>query len=382
MSNFDEYPFSVNFPRKPNSKMRIIFHVDFDYFFAQCEEVRNSKIKNSPVVVCVYSGREPDSGVVSTSNYLARKYGVKSGLPIRFAKNKLRSIESFFLPLDLEYYKDISNKIMSIINSFSHQLEIRGIDECYVDITELAGNKFENSIKLAENLKKEIKDQTKISSSVGISFNKILAKMASDHRKPDGIFLIDFENHKEIVYPFSIDKVPGIGPKTKIRLNETKIATVGQLVETDLDVLNRLFGKKIGYKLHNVCSPDVSELKNCINNQKQLMKIMTLKKEHLDYSNLKNTIEKISNAINSNVIKMGYVYKNISLILILEDLFNVTKSKNMKVYSSDKDQLILHSTDLLNEILKSVNIKDIRRIGIKVSDLKLTTGQNSLNQYF
>lgn len=382
MSNFDEYLFSVNDHRKSNSKMRIIFHVDFDYFFAQCEEIRNSNIKNSPVVVCVYSGREPDSGVVSTSNYLARKYGVKSGLPIKFAKNKLRSIGSFFLPLDLEYYKDISNKIMNIIDSFSHQLEIHGLDECCVDITELAGNKFENSIKLAENIKKEIKDQTKISSSVGISFNKILAKMASDHRKPDGIFLIDFENHKEIVYPFSIDKVPGIGPKTRIKLNEMKIATIGQLVETDIDVLNRLFGKKIGYKLHSICYPDFYELKNCNKKQKQLMKIITLKKEQLDYSNLKSTIEKISILINSNVIKMGYVYKNISLILILENLFNVTKSKNMKVYSSDRDQLILQSIDLLNEILKSVNIKDIRRIGIKVSDLKLITGQNSLNQYF
>ena len=83
---------------------RIIFHVDFDYFFAQCEEIRNPSIKDMPVVVCVFSGRTKDSGVVSTANYVARKYGVKSGIPIKFAKSKIKNFDNinrFFLPLDI-----------------------------------------------------------------------------------------------------------------------------------------------------------------------------------------------------------------------------------------------------------------------------------------
>lgn len=157
MSDFDDNPFSFNYSGTDISKkIKIIFHIDFDYFFAQCEEIREQSIKNSPVVVCVYSGCHQDSGVVSTSNYHARKYGVKSSMPIKFAKNKLGLVKSFFFPLDIAYYKSISWKIMSIISSFSDIIEIRGLDECYLDVTSLLYN-FDKSLVLAEKIKKPLR---------------------------------------------------------------------------------------------------------------------------------------------------------------------------------------------------------------------------------
>src|SRR5919198_997858 len=98
--------------------VRRIMHVDFDYFFAQCEEIRQPEPHSKPVVVCVFSGRTKDSGVVSTANYVARKYGVKSGIPIRVAKSKLADVpEAVFLPLDSAYYSQVSESAMSIIGS-------------------------------------------------------------------------------------------------------------------------------------------------------------------------------------------------------------------------------------------------------------------------
>lgn len=383
MSDFDDNPFSFNYSGTDISKkIKIIFHIDFDYFFAQCEEIREPSIKNSPVVVCVYSGRHQDSGVVSASNYHARKYDVKSSMPIKFAKNKLELVKSYFFPLDIAYYKSISEKIMNIISSFSDIIEIRGLDECYLDVTSLLENNFDKSLVLAEKIKKTVNDQTGISCSIGISFNKILAKIASDYNKPNGFFLIDYKNYKKLAYPFTIDKVPGIGPKTKDKLNEMKITNIEQLVNTDLDSLIKICGKKIAYKLHNLCNPDFCESVDTKYTQKQIMKIITIKKDKVNNIDLINIIKKISLIVNSIALEKNLIYRNISVIMILENLFNITKSKNMKVYSNDQDQLILQSTHLLKEVLKNTKIENIRRIGIRISNLKQNTEQSAINQYF
>ena len=95
---------------------RVVFHIDFDYFYAQCEELRNPELKTKPVSVCVFSDRGGDSGAIATANYLARNYGIKSGMPIKFAKKKVENLpEAVFLPTDFEYYSEISEKVMNII---------------------------------------------------------------------------------------------------------------------------------------------------------------------------------------------------------------------------------------------------------------------------
>ena len=95
-------------PTDNNIVSRLIFHLDLDYFYAQCEEIRSPELRNHPLVVCVYSGRNPDSGVVSTSNYKAREFGVKSGMPIKIAKSKLANEDAEFLPIDMSYYNHLS----------------------------------------------------------------------------------------------------------------------------------------------------------------------------------------------------------------------------------------------------------------------------------
>lgn len=185
-----------------------------------------------------------------------------------------------------------------------------------------------------------------------------------------------------MAYPFTIDKVPGIGPKTKDKLNEMKITNIEQLVNTDLDSLIKICGEKIAYKLHNLCNPDFCESVDTKYTQKQIMKIITLKKDQVNNIDLINIIKKISLIVNSIALERNLIYRNISIIMILENLFNITKSRNMKVYSNDQDQLILQSTHLLKEILKNTKIENIRRIGIRISDLKQNTGQSAINQYF
>ena len=116
---------------------RIVFHIDFDYFYAQCEEIRSPELKTKPVAVCVYSDRGGDSGAVATANYTARKYGVKSAMPISFAKKRLEERpDAVFLPTDFDYYSDVSERAMKIISEFADVFEYVGKDEAYLDVTQ------------------------------------------------------------------------------------------------------------------------------------------------------------------------------------------------------------------------------------------------------
>ena len=115
---------------------RVIFHVDFDYFYAQCEEIRNPALKPKPVAVCIFSDRGDDSGAIATANYKAREYGVKSGIPIKFAKSRLKDRQdAVFLPADFDYYAQISSSAMDIIKSFADVFEYVGKDEAFLDVT-------------------------------------------------------------------------------------------------------------------------------------------------------------------------------------------------------------------------------------------------------
>src|SRR5512136_1026061 len=138
--------------------------VDLNYFFAQCEELRNPMLKNKPVVVGVYSGRTEESGAVSTSNYIARKFGVKSGMPLFLAKHRLEGTDAVFFKVDHEYYDQISDRVMDIFRSYAISLEQVSVDEAYLDVTEQVNGSFEKAREHAQKIKADVKTH------VGISF--------------------------------------------------------------------------------------------------------------------------------------------------------------------------------------------------------------------
>ena len=157
--------------------------VDLDYFFAQCEERRNPSIKGKPVVVCVYSGRTKDSGAVSTANYEARKYGVKSGIPISLAKKKLKDVDAVFLPVDKEFYKEISDSIMQILRRYADYFEQVSVDEAFLDVTQKTKANYQQAKQLAATIKDDVLTQQRLTCSIGIGPNKLVAKIAADMQR-------------------------------------------------------------------------------------------------------------------------------------------------------------------------------------------------------
>src|SRR4030042_6221969 len=130
--------------------------VDLDYFFAQCEELRNPALRDKAIVVGMYSGRTEESGAVSTANYVAREYGVKSGMPLFLAKRKLEGVEAVFLPVDYKYYEEISEKIMKILRSYADIFEQVGVDEAFLDVSHKVEGKFKKTKDLVKTLKTEV----------------------------------------------------------------------------------------------------------------------------------------------------------------------------------------------------------------------------------
>ena len=184
---------------------RVVFHIDFDYFYAQCEETRSPELKSKPVCVCVFSDRGGDSGAIATANYTARKYGVKSGIPIAFAKKRLHErSDAVFLPVDFDFYSEISEKAMEIMKENADIFEYVGRDEAYLDVTERVEGDFKKAFHLAQQIKNSIRDKIKLSCSVGISPNKLISKIASDFQKPDGLALVSPNTTEVFLEPFAL----------------------------------------------------------------------------------------------------------------------------------------------------------------------------------
>ena len=198
------------------AQARIIMLVDLDYFFAQCEELRNPSLKDKPVVVGMYSGRTEDSGAVSTANYLARKYGVKSGIPLFLAKKRLEGTDAVFLPVDYDYYQQISDRIMQILRGFPDAFEQVGIDEAYLDVTQRVHGSLDEAKRLVQQMKSAVKDQVGVTFSVGVGPNKLIAKIASDKQKPNGLTIVQPEEVEIFLSPLPVDNLLGVGRKTVV----------------------------------------------------------------------------------------------------------------------------------------------------------------------
>ena len=363
---------------------KIIFHIDFDYFYAQCEEIRKPELRNIPSVVCVYSGREEDSGVVSTCNYEARKYGVKAAMPIRLAKSKLKDIESIFLPTDMPYYHDISRNAMRIIENYGELFEQVSVDECYVDFTKITNSDFDDAKIFANSLQKNIKDQINMTCSIGVGPNKLISKIASGINKPNGITVVSREDAKNFISNCKIEDIPGVGPKTAKKLESLGIDSISDISNKSIFELRDALGYKTATFLVNASNAiDYSQIK-VRGTSKQIGKIVTLKKDIVDFEQINLTAASLCTSVYENLRNKGQAFRILTIILILENLQHVSFSKSLKLYSASFDELHKNSLFIIKEMINnnSISLDNIRRMGVVVSDLKDISGQDSLVNYF
>lgn len=360
--------------------IRIILHVDFDYFFAQCEEIRDPALKAKPVVVCVFSGRTEESGVVSTANYVARKYGVRSGIPIKNAKSRLATVpDAVFLPVDSDYYAQVSEDAMSILASYSDRVERAGIDECYLDVSNSYFT-FNAASVLAVAIKDELRKQKHLTCSIGVAPNKMLSKIASDFHKPDGLTVVEPASVRSFISEMSPLKIPGIGPKTGERLAQMQVKTVSDLERLDLSKLILEFGKKNGTFIYNAARGLDNEPVEYSEEKKQISRIITLKKDAEKAEEVQQELHELCQSVVEAAGEKQISFRTVTVLLITNNLEQRTKSKTLRTYSNDIGLLYSVSKSVLEAAVRGHDIK-IRRLGLRISDFQKSSGQNTMSDF-
>lgn len=345
---------------------RIIMLADLDYFFAQCEELRNPAIKDKPVVIGMYSGRTEDSGAVSTANYLARKYGVKSGIPIFLAKKKLENTNAVFLPVDHKFYEEISDNIMQILRGYADSFEQVGIDEAYLDVTQKVKESFEDAKELAQKIKDDVKNRQKITCSIGVGPNKLVAKIAADAQKPDGLTTVKPQEVQGFLSPLPVDRLIGVGRKIGKRMENLGIRTIGDLASYDVQRLVEVFGKNLGVYFHNATNGVDDEPVKEAGEAESISRISTLKENTRDLELIMEKTSQLCEEIHSELIQRDVNFKQIGIIAIMTDLTTRSRSQTLEKPTNELPTLKKTVKELFEKFLSESTL-EIRRVGVKIS---------------
>jgi len=224
---------------------RKIIHIDMDAFYASVEQRDNPTLRGKPVAV----GGSRERGVVAAASYEARKFGVRSAMPSVTARQKCPDL--IFVKPRFDAYKEVSLQIRAIFAEHTAIIEPLSLDEAYLDVTEnLQG--IASATKIAERIRAKIRAETQLTASAGVSYNKFLAKLASDHRKPDGLFVITPAMGPSFVESLPVDRFHGVGPATAARMKALGIFTALDLRAKDEAFLSKHFGKA-GRHFYCIC---------------------------------------------------------------------------------------------------------------------------------
>ena len=362
--------------------LRIVLLVDLDYFFAQCEELRNPELKGKPVVIGMYSGRTEESGAVSTANYVARKYGVKSGMPLFLAKRKLEGVDAVFLPVDYEHYQHISDKLMQIFRGYADVFEQVGIDEAYLDVTAKVHESFEEAKKLAERMQAEVKSQVGVTFSVGVGPNKLVAKIACDAQKPNGLTVVRVEEVEGFLQALPVDRLLGVGRKTSKTMDSLGIKTLGDLAEFSVQRLLEVFGKTLGVYFHNAANGVDDEPVQEAGEAESISRIGTLKENSRDLEFILGKTGELIGEIRSELAEKRLSFRQVGIVAILSDLTVRSRSKTLEQPTTDPETLRKTVRELFEKFLADSDL-EVRRVGVKVSGfVKEEPAQKQLTSYF
>ena len=342
-------------------RSRVIMHLDMDSFFASVEQAANPLLRGKPVAVCGSKERS----VVSCASYEARPYGVKAGMPVNQARGicpPLTLVEG-----DMAKYVDTSMRVVSILRGFSPLVEVYSIDEAFLDIT---GSLllFSGEKNMAAQIKNRIQEELGLTCSMGIAPNKLLAKMASEMEKPDGITVIRKDQTRGILKELPVQDLPGVGEKLAGHLAAMGIRTCGQLGAAPLSMLIRRFGiigqrlRAMGQGVDNSPVIPLGEEPDA----KSVGHTMTLDRDISDRGEINRFILQLSEMVGRRLRKACFSGRTVTVTLRYSDFHTFTKQISMKKYINDSGEIYGAALSILDSLVLR---QPVRLLGVKVSNL-------------
>ncbi|MXS82975.1 DNA polymerase IV [Nitrosomonas oligotropha] len=363
-----------------NTPQRRIAHLDMDAFYASVELLRYPELRGLPVVIGGRDEHQPvlqadgkrhfyrlrdyaGRGVITTATYEARALGVHSAMGVMKAAQL--APDAILLPVDFPVYRHYSRLFKAAVAGIAAQIEDSGIDEIYIDLTGLP----EDTLPLARRIKQAVKDATGLSCSIGITPNKLLAKICSDLEKPDGLTILAFDDIAERIWPLPVRKINGIGPKAANKLASLGITTIAELTRAELSLLQMHFGRSYSAWLYEV-SRGIDQRPVITNAEpKSISRETTFERDlhpRQDRPDLSEAFTALCVQVAGDLKRKGYAGRTISIKLRFEDFRTITRDFSLPAYTNDPARIRRAAGECLRRVPLQ---KKIRLLGVKVSTL-------------
>jgi DNA polymerase IV (archaeal DinB-like DNA polymerase) len=345
---------------------KVIMCVDLNAFYPSCEELRDNNLVGKPHAVIMTDQREGEinRGVVSSCSYEARKYGIRSAMPLSQATSLCPNL--ILIPVDISYYSQVSKKVMEILEQFADVLEQASIDEAFLECT-LKRAQIEPE-DYAMQIKNAIKEECGLLCSIGVTTTKSSAKLASDYRKPDGLTVVYPYNLTKFLEPLEVGLVAGIGPKTQDRLKEMGIVTLGQLAAMDVSKLVNKFGAN-GAWMWNVANGKDDEPVVVRGDHISLSTENTLNRHTSDKVKIAKFLNELVDEIYERARRGDYLYRTIGVKLVRADFTIETRETTFQDFQNSKESIASAINTVLDRFSFSEDQPAVRKVGIKLSNL-------------
>jgi DNA polymerase-4 len=344
---------------------RVILHVDMDAFYASVEQHDRPELAGQPVVVGGAGGR----GVVAAASYEVRRFGVHSAMPMREALR--RCPQAVVIAPRFKRYREVSGQVFEVFRDFTDLVEGLSLDEAFLDVTGSTGL-FGSGEDMAREIKKRIRERTGLTASVGVSHNKLLAKLASDMQKPDGLTRIRPEDVRTMLDPLPVGRLFGVGPKTASRLEEQGIFTLGQLRTAPESVLWPLFRRETRKYQDRAAGiderPVISDPP-----EKQISSEETFDVDIRDHKELQERLAQLADRTTARLRSKQFKAGMVSIKVRRRDFETYTRQRSFNPPTQETRLIAQVAADLLGNWLAEQPRAAVRLLGVGVSDLEPET---------
>jgi DNA polymerase-4 len=350
------------------ARSRKIIHIDMDAFFASVEQRDNPDLRGKPVAV----GGSRERGVVAAASYEARKFGVHSAMPSVTAKRKCPELT--FVPPRFDVYRAVSRQIRAIFADYAPIVEPLSLDEAYLDVTDnLRG--IASATEIAESIRGRIRAETRLTASAGVSYNKFLAKLASDHKKPDGLFVITPRLGPSFVETLPVGNFHGIGPATATKLKRLGIETGRDLRAQRLAFLQHHFGASGAY--YYGLARGIDERPVCAHRvRKSIGTETTFSQDLREFASLRDALYAILDRLWRQCKAAGLRGRTVTLKVKYSDFQQITRSRSSMSPVAELGEVERSSLDLLSALIPIP--KPVRLLGVTLSNLEPAAGVSQL----